>query len=457
MLGKQAFQNLAVQPSLGYIMPYFCRTPGGGAERHRVARIDTKRGREGLAPRREPYWYKLSRDRHLGVRKLSEQSTGTWIARFRDESGKRQYRSLGECGETLDFDAAKLAAEAWFRDHEHGVRDRLHTGERSTVEIACRSYVRALRAEGRPEAAHDAHMRFRRTVYGRNADSEFGPQRRRVSQEPPKEYPADRAPRKAKRKPKARKWEAISHELAQIPLSKLRTPRLRAWHVELVTRGLSKAAANRTLTALKAALNMAVTDRIVTAVAAQEWAQVEPLKGAARRRELFLDVSQRRALLEHAAGAVRQLIAATIYTGCRAGELTSARRSAFDARTKSLSVTGKTGSRTIPLTESGVALFSGLAKDKLPSAYLLTRDDGKPWGHSDWDEEVKAAAARAKLPAETCLYTLRHSFITQALLDGVSTLEVSKIVGTSLTMIEKHYGHLVQETVRERLARVQLA
>lgn len=92
----------------------------------------------------------------------------------------------------------------------------------------------------------------------------------------------------------------------------------------------------------------------------------------------------------------------------------------------------------------------------MPNAFLFTRDDGKPWAHSDWDELVKEAAARAQLPAGTCLYTLRHSFITQSLLDGVSTLEVSKIVGTSLTMIEKHYGHLVQDTARERLARVQM-
>jgi integrase len=147
---------------------------------------------------------------------------------------------------------------------------------------------------------------------------------------------------------------------------------------------------------------------------------------------------------------------AVMHTGCRAGELTSTRRSAFDARTKSLSVTGKTGARTIPLTEATVQLFAEFARDKLPSAYLLTRDDGKPWGHSDWDEYVKEAAAQADLPAATCLYTLRHSFITQALLDGVSTLEVSKIVGTSLAMIEKHYGHLVHDTARERLSRVQI-
>jgi len=35
-------------------------------------------------------------------------------------------------------------------------------------------------------------------------------------------------------------------------------------------------------------------------------------------------------------------------------------------------------------------------------------------------------------------------------------LEVAKMVGTSLAMIERHYGHLVQTTARERLAKVQL-
>ena len=44
----------------------------------------------------------------------------------------------------------------------------------------------------------------------------------------------------------------------------------------------------------------------------------------------------------------------------------------------------------------------------------------------------------------------RHS------IDGVSTLEVSKIAGTSLAMSEKHYGHLVQDTMRERFTKVQM-
>jgi integrase len=419
-----------------------------------MPRIDTKRGREALGIRREPYWYKLARDRHLGLRKLTEGSPGAWIARFRDESGGRRYQALGECTELFDFDEAKVAAETWFRDLEQGVQARGEDGQPATVALACMAYVRALRAEGRVDAAHDAHMRFRRTVYGSVADAEFGPKGRMSLQQADSSPPP--APAQPGKPTKRRKWEAEPHELANLPISKLYAPRLKAWHLDLVAAGLSKAAANRTLTALKAALNKAVADRRVSPVAAQEWAAVAPLKGAAQRRDLFLDLTQRRALLAHATGGVRDLIEAAICTGCRAGELTSARRSAFDARTGTLAVTGKTGSRTIPLALPAITLFQRLSRDKLPGAFLFVRDDGKPWSHSDWDELVKRAAAAAELPAKTCLYTLRHSFITQALLDGVSTLEVAKLVGTSLPMIEKHYGHLVFDRARERLAKVQI-
>ena len=117
---------------------------------------------------------------------------------------------------------------------------------------------------------------------------------------------------------------------------------------------------------------------------------------------------------------------------------------------------GKTGSRTVPLGPQAVALFTRLAKSKFPGARLLVRDDGKPWAHSDWDQLVREAATKAKLPTGICLYVLRHSFITQALQDGMPTLDVARLVGTSLAMIDKHYGHLALSSARERLAKVQL-
>ena len=412
-------------------------------------RIDTKRVRDSLKARREPYWYKLSRGRHLGLRKLDNLSPGTWIAKYRDEAGKRFHEALGEVSEAFGFDQAKVAAEKWFAECDGGVAEHAAGGKAIDVARACIDYVKAIRKEGRKDTAHDAHMRFRRTVYGNTADGELA--------EVPSPASAEANPldigrpegKKAKKDPEPR-------SIAAVPVAKVRSKRVKDWHLGLVSGGLSKASANRTLTALKAALNLAVRNRAVNAAVAQEWGEVQPLKGASRRRELFLDVGQRRSLLANAKGAGRDLMEAAAFTGCRAGELVSARRSAFDARTKSLTVSGKTGPRTIPLAPPAVDLFIRAARDKLPTAYLLTRDDGKPWAHSDWDELVKEAANDAGLPPETCLYTLRHSFITQALLDGMSTLEVAKIVGTSLGMIEKHYGHLVQTTARERLARVQL-
>ncbi len=176
--------------------------------------------------------------------------------------------------------------------------------------------------------------------------------------------------------------------------------------------------------------------------------------GANNRRDLFLDLTQRRALLAASCGAIHDLIEAVMVTGARAGELTSAKRGAFDGRTGSISLEGKTGKRSIPLSPPALALFTRLAKSKLPGAFLLTRDDGLAWQHSDWDELVREAATAAKLPKGTCLYTLRHSFITTALSSGMSTLEVARLCGTSLPMIEKHYGHLVGGATRDRLAQV---
>jgi hypothetical protein len=38
---------------------------------------------------------------------------------------------------------------------------------------------------------------------------------------------------------------------------------------------------------------------------------------------------------------------------------------------------------------------------------------------------------------------MRHTFASNALDAGVGTFELSRYMGTSLEMIERHYGHLV--------------
>lgn len=360
--------------------------------------------RNQLAPRREPYWGPpIEQGRFVGVRKL-EDGTCTWIARLRDDDGRQKYRSLGQATNKFNHTAAKHAAEDWFRNYDVDVVDTP-----LTVAQACSEYVADLKAENRTDTAHEADMRFKRTVY--------------------------------------------DHSIGKVLVEKLRTSRLKSWRNGL---GGAKSSQNRNLASLKAALNLAVEHHRVSAAFAQQWRAVKLHKNAGTRRELYLDLKQRRAFVKAAGGAVRDLIEASALTGARPGELVKALRSQFDGRTGSIRFAGKTGSRIVPLSPAATVLFKRLAKGKLPAAHLLTRDDGKPWGHSDWDQLVRDAASKAELPKGVVLYTLRHSWITEALLAGMATLDVARLAGTSLQMIEQHYGHLVAEAARERLASVEM-
>jgi hypothetical protein len=117
------------------------------------------------------------------------------------------------------------------------------------------------------------------------------------------------------------------------------------------------------------------------------------------------------------------------------------------------------------LSPSAASLFERLSDSKLPTTPLLTRDDGKPWRRAECTEPVRMAAEAAvvtdakgentKLPPGVCLYSCRHTYITQAVVSGLTTLDVAKLTGTSLTMIDRHYGHLVQIST-ERLARIEM-
>jgi hypothetical protein len=51
----------------------------------RNAKIDTRSSRARLSARREPYWTVISQGCALGYRR--GEKGGTWIAKFRDETG----------------------------------------------------------------------------------------------------------------------------------------------------------------------------------------------------------------------------------------------------------------------------------------------------------------------------------------------------------------------------------
>lgn len=383
--------------------------------------IDKAGVRNRLHPRREPYWgAPVERGLYVGFRRLD--MGGNWVARYRADDGRQTYQALGPVTDENSYDVAKVEARRWRRTVDAGVK----SGDVETVADACADYVKALRKVKREGAAADAERRFARTV---DAD------------------PLGRVKLTQLRERHLEAWRdrLEAGEFASLPTKRGRPPK---------PKPLSPAAFKRTLTPLKAALNRAVERRHVSPDKTLEWRAVKPEKDADGTRSLYLDLDQRRALLAAAKGGFRDLVECIALTGCRPGDPAAVLRKDYDARTGAVTFRTKDHPRTIPLAPVARTLFDRLARLKLPNAHLFTRDDGNPWSPHDWRELVKAAAVAAGLPQETVLYTLRHSWITEAIIGGVDLLTVSKQAGTSLLMIEKTYGHLVQDVARDKLAKV---
>ena len=60
--------------------------------------------------------------------------------------------------------------------------------------------------------------------------------------------------------------------------------------------------------------------------------------------------------------------------------------------------------------------------------------------------------SKAKLDPATTFYALRHSHISHTLKSGVPTQLLAENTGTSIRMIERHYGKFIKDDRRRMLA-----
>jgi integrase len=366
--------------------------------------------RNELKPRREPYWHRIEAGLFVGYRRI-ETGKGTWIARRRNDEGKQQYKALG----TIDtLDKAVSLASAWAASVEQGVQ---HTT--TTVKMACEAYVLHLKEKNTKASSEDAEGRFKRLVY--------------------------------------------DEPIGKIALDKLRTTALRTWmQKQLNDDGdeedlrRSKDSANRNLNTLKAALNLALKDRLVANDSG--WRTVSIFPKAGKRRTGDLSPADLQNLLKSCKTVqIAGLVRALMLTAVRPGEIAAANVGDFNKDQGSMVLTGKTGTRTVTLSTAAVEFFKECAKDKLPGAPLLTDEYGNRWNKDSWKKPFREACVAAELPDDVVMYTLRHAAISNMIAGGVDTFVVARLAGTSTTMIDKHYGHLRHDQTRAKLDQAHAA
>lgn len=368
----------------------------------------------------EPHWERVRPGVFIGFAPSASEGAGTWSARVWDEDASRyRKKALGAFGDLLPnarFAVAKASVEAFATMVERG---GVAETKLETVADACRDYAKD-RAE--------IDKRFERLVY--------------------------------------------EDPIAKVKLDKLRRRHLIDWQDRVVakpalvsrskgdeqrTRPRAPTTVNRDMAALRAALNKVLAHGTPGSEAA--WQEgLATIRGATRRRDLYLDRKQRLKLLENVGEEAKPFVRALCLLPVRPGAIGALIAANFNKRTGELTIAkDKAGEgRRITLPTDAAALFSAQAAGKLPGAPLFMRNNGKPWDKESWKKPIAKAVAAAGLPKGATAYTLRHSTITDLVMAGPPLLTIAQIAGTSIEMIQQHYGHLTGDASADALAALSL-
>lgn len=415
----------------------------------RNAKIDTRSARSKLAIRREPYWTVVSAGCAIGYRR--GRNSGTWIARFRDHAGKQHYEALGTADDALEPDdidvfsyalAQKRAREMFARLARETSGNAPKQNGPYTVANALDDYFEAQRRKGAKGEAKDRKV----------ADARIAP------------------------------------ELGSIEVQRLTSQQLRRWHQELANKPKlvrtkakaeeravravdaddpdaarsRRATANRVLTILKAALNLAFHDG--RAPSDEPWRKVKPFKSVDVARVRFLNADECQRLVKACTGRFGDLVRAALLTGCRYGELCRLTVADVNLAAGTLTVREAKGGkpRHVVLTNEGRAFFKAMADGRPTSALVFERDTGAPWKASQQARPIADASETAKIEPPATFHVLRHTHGSMLAMAGTPMGVIAKQLGHADTRItERHYAHLapnyVADTIRSHFPSLGIA
>lgn len=381
----------------------------------RDASLETRTARARLKVSGKPYYRAIDPGLHLGYRK--GKTGGRWVARW--YVGDQQYKVATFDGIADDHQDPDGVAVLSYPQAMERARQLYVTAKRGTagaggpltVRRVCDDYIEFLRAERK--TADDAAGRLAKHVYPKLGDralvdltkDEIEQCKRAMVKRDPKDPDAERR---------------------------------------------SKDSANRVLSSLKAALNRAFEDDGNKLPSDAAWRKVKPFEDVGRARQVHLDVAQSNRLINHCRGAFRRLVTTALLTGARApGELSGLRVRDFRADLGTLSVDGKTGERDIVLSKETIRYLQEITAGRGPDELLLPRDDGTSWGKSSHTRPMTDAVSKAKLPEDCTLYSLRHTYASQSILKNMNLKMLAENMGTSIRMLELHYGKFIAGSRRK--------
>jgi integrase len=127
----------------------------------------------------------------------------------------------------------------------------------------------------------------------------------------------------------------------------------------------------------------------------------------------------------------------------RAARVVYVRRALRNGRIKTPKT--KASLRAVPLQAVALAALDELRRETESPLLFASVRGGHIDLHNFRNRVWKPAQKAAGITPLRRVYDLRHTFATFALRAGISTFDLSRYMGTSLAMIDRHYGHLARD------------
>ena len=403
----------------------------------RDASLGTRTARAALKVSDKPYYRAIDEGLHLGYRR--NKTGGKWVMRW--YVGKQTYKveTIGSADDTIDADGAEFLS---FSQAQAIARNRFvetrrvaaglpAKGGAYTVRLCIEEYLTWL--EQNRKSGKDARVRANALIVAPLGDFECAKLTTR----------------------QLRDWLGnVASTPPRLRTKKGETQRFRTAEPTDPEEAKRKrqANANRVLTILKAALNMAWKDEKIPSD--QAWRALSPFPQADAARVRYLTVAEAKRLINAADPVFRTLVQAALLTGCRYSELAAFNVGDFNPDSGTLQVRRSKGgkARHVVLTEEGQRFFAGLCAGRAARDTLIAKADGSRWSTSQQARPMGEASAKAKLDPPASFHTIRHTYASLAIMAACPLMVVARNLGHADTrMVEKHYGHLSSSYVADAI------
>lgn len=185
----------------------------------------------------------------------------------------------------------------------------------------------------------------------------------------------------------------------------------------------------------------------------RSWKCLNRVSVAHLPRTIFLTRIECRRLIDSCGPALRQLVLAALYSGCRVGELGQLRVKdvARDGFGLTIQPFKRGPARFVYLPDEGMEFFLEACREKEPQDFVLLSTKGRAWRRQH-TLPFRTAVAKAGLPRDFVFHGLRHTYASDLIGRGASLETVAKQLGHANTLtVMNTYGHLAEKVREEQV------